>query len=360
MLDGQFDQFTEKYTFEHIKTYHLQPEEDLYAALNMHVKVSLDPHKEYVIRAPGEVHTSFYLLGNGAKVRIECADARVFIVRNSLAGPAIGGMHIPTLENVVFVSREEQTGSVVYSLSSLLVHGCTFVDVGGTCIRSCSGLSLKGCIFVACSRGIRSDGDFPVSIRQCTFKCTVVCIATKCDFTVLNCLSDECYSFLLTCGTGVMRGNSITGSVVESVSRYKDLEMVTCFGGKTHLLCTVHIVENTRAMQPTIENNNFYRAKLFFGYRRGIYSLRHCSLHYCHICLDENSGAKLSLTGTYGPTVRVSQVASLDFTKRFLLKCECGTNHAAVIPQFADVTSEHLRGPNSRTCQCLEFSSDEE
>lgn len=362
MLDGDYDQFTEKFRFEDIKTYVLQPDEDIFQALNVYVKVALDPRYTYTISRPGDLVSNFYLIGNGARINITSQESRIFSIRNVLPGPSIGGMHTPTFHNCVFVGSSDaaQNGELIVSYTNVLFHGCHFIDWGGICIRSHSALVVKGCIFVASSRGIRATGDYQITVKHCTFKCCMVCIATRCDFDICSNLFDECYSGLLTSGTGRLLKNSFTGAVVEHVSKYKKIDMTTCNGGMTNMLCNVHISENKKKQTPKIEENNFYRVKLFLGYRKGIYTFPQCNLHYCHLCLDMNSTEKLSLSGSYGASLSVSKMVHINFDKRYMLKCECGISHAAVLPEFLECTGDYLLDGRRKSCQCLDYSSDED
>lgn len=362
LLDGDYDQFTEKYTFEDIKAHVLSPEEDLIQALNIYVKVALDPKYTYTVSRPGDIITNFYLIGNGARINVTCNEPKVIHVRNALAGPSIGGMHTPTFHNCVFVGNSDaaQNGELIVAYSNLLIHSCNFVDWNGTCVRSHTSLVLKGCLFVASTRCVRSTGDYQITVKHCTFKCCMICIATRCDFDILSNLFDECYSAILTSGTGRVIRNAITGSVVETVSKYKHLDLTTCLGGTTNMLCNVHISENRRKVVPKFEDNNFYRLKIFLGFRKGIYMFSNCSLHYCHLCLDMNSVEKLTLSSSYAPSLSVSKMIHIDFETRIVLKCECGISHAAHLPEFLDCTSDYLVDGRKRSCQSLDYSSEEE
>lgn len=362
MLNGEFDQFTEKYNFEEIKTHVLSPDEDLFAALNVYVKVALDPQYTYTINRVGDLITNFYLIGNGARINVTCTEPRVCCVRNALAGPSIGGMHMPTFHNCVFVGSPGtgQTGDLLACFSNVLLHGCHFIDWDGVCVRSQTGLVARGCFFVACGRCIRATGDYQVSVKHCTFKCCVVCVATKCDFEIMHNTFDECYSGILTSGTGRISKNSMTGAAVESISRFKDLVMTTCSGGVTHILCSIHISENRRKMAPRMDDNNFYRLKIFLGHRKGVYTFPQCNLHYCHVCLDMNTHEKLSLFGSYGAVINVSKMVHINYDNRQLIRCECGISHAAVLPDFVECTEDYVIDGRRRSCQCLDYSSDED
>lgn len=360
MLNGQFDSFTEKYSFCQIKTYFVRPDEDLGLALNTHVKVALLPNCVYELNNPIVIVTNCYLIGNGSTIKINCKEKYVITIANCLRCPAITGMPFATFTNVQFCGNSDIRGNVFHALSHTMFHGCSFIDFDGTCIRSTIGIVVRGCLFVACKRCLRADGNYSVTIKQCSFKSCLVCIATKCDFEIFNNLVDDCYSFLLTSGSGKFINNNITGPLVESLDRFKDVELVTCFGGKTNVLCSVHFVENKSKNWPRMDNNNFYRVKLFCGYRRGILHPHHSSFHFSHICLDFNSANKVSLHGCYDQSVKISKVLNYDENKRILSKCECGVTHVVGFPVYLDVTDAHKVDPYLHSCQALEYSSDEE
>ena len=362
MLDGELDQFTEKYHFEQIKTHVLDPEENLFAALNIYVKVALDPTKTYTITVPGDVITNFYLIGNGATVNVTCTENRIFNIRNALAGPMIGGMHTPTIDGVIFCGKTGtlQFGDLICAHTSALVNCCHFIDWDGTCVRGFAALVVRGCMFVGCARGVRTSGEYTLTVKSTSFKCCLVCIGCKTDFEIIHCLFDECLCSLMSTGTGKFIKNSVANSIIESLCRYKSAELVTCAGGNTNMLCGIHIVANTKKVQVKFEDNNFYRAKIFLGFRKGVHTFRRCTLHYCHIWLDQNSADKLSLTGSYSPLLSVSVAMHVDFEKLFTMKCECGVTHIAALPVFENRTEDYKINGRKRSCQCLEFSSDEE
>lgn len=362
LLDGTLDQFTEKYHFEQIKTHVLEPEEDLYAALNIYVKVALDPTKTYTLDRAGDIITNCYLIGNGATINVTATDSRVINIRNAFSGPMIGGMHTPTIDSVVFSGKSGtlQFGDLICCHSNTLINCCNFIDWDGTCVRSFAGLVVRGGMFVGSARCIRSNGEFTVTIKNNVFKCCLVCVGVKTDFDITGNLFDECFCSLVTTGTGRFVRNSITNAVIEPVNKFRHLEMVTCAGGKTSMLRAVHVVENRKKVQVKFEDNNFYRIAIFVGFRRGVCTFRHCTLHYCHICLDQNSGDKLSLTGSYGARLSVSVAVHIDFEKFYSMKCECGVTHVAVLPVFEERTEDYLVDRRKRSCQCLDFSSDEE
>lgn len=360
MLDGDFDSFTERYSFPQILTHHLQPGEDLELALNTHVKVSLDPEREYVISNPLYLRTNFYLIGNGATIRITCRESAVICISNSLMGPSIGGMQCPTFSNVKFLGDLDIKGHIIFATSHTMIHGCDFLNFGGTCIRSCTGLIVRGCLFVSCDHGLRCDGDYVATIKYNTFKRCLVCITTKNDYEILGNTCSDSYCFLLTSGGGRIANNSISCAISSSSDNFKDLELTTCFGGITTPLCTLHVVENRHKFWPKMEHNNLYRARVYFGFRKGVCNPHHCTLHYCHICLDMNSENKLSLHGSFDQSVSVSKLVCFDLDNRALSRCECGGSHSVPVPVFSSITDDVKVDGCVQSCHSLEYSSDEE
>nr|WRQ19841.1 MAG: putative E1B 55 kDa protein [unidentified adenovirus] len=360
MLEGDFDSFTEKYHFSQIVTHHLLPGESLEDALNAHVKVALNPVYDYIISEPICIRTNCYLIGNGATIKITCNESAVICFANSLNGPAISGMQCATISNVKFLGDYNVKGNVIFASSHLMLHGCDFLNVAGTCIRSTTGLIVRGCLFVACERPLRCDGDFLVTLKYNTFKNCLVCIATKNDFEILGNVCDDCYCFLLTSGTGKVVNNSVTCAMVGSMDRFRNVDLTTCFGGITAPLCTFHVVENRRKFWPRMVHNNFYRARMFFGFRKGIFNPHHCTFHYCHLCMDMNSENKLSLHGSYDQSINVSKLVSYEFENRAMSKCECGATHLVPTPVFVSITEDVKIDGTVESCHSLEFSSDEE
>ncbi|ARE31878.1 E1B 55 kDa protein [red squirrel adenovirus 1] len=360
MLNGDFDSFTERYSFCQIRTHHLQPGESLEDALNTHVKVALDPDVDYEITNPVLIRTNCYLIGNGASITVKCHASAVFVISNTLSGPSITGMHYATITGVKFLGSHDIKGHVIFACSHLMIHGCDFLNFTGTCIRSTTGIVVRGCLFAACDKPLRCDGDYVATLKQNTFKNCLVCIATKNDFEIVGNVCDESYCFLLTSGTGRMINNSITCAVVSTLDRYKDLDLLTCFGGTLNPLCTVHIVENRHKFWPKMDGNSFYRARIFCGFRRGVLSPHHCAFHYSHVCLDMNSENKLSLNGSYDQSIKVSKMVSVDMDNTVMAKCECGVRHLAPVPVFTSITEDVKVDPYAQSCHSLEFSSDEE
>lgn len=357
ILEGQIDSFTEKYSFCEVKTHFVKPGDDLEHALNTYCKVALYPNSVYTITRSLHIMSACYLIGNGATIKVdaECSSALSF--SNSIDGPMILGMDLPTITDVTFVGISS-IGQLIFSTCKILIHGCTFLNVLGTCLRTTTACYIRGCLFVSCERAVRADGEYPINIKHCTFRNCVVCICSKCDFEVSGNTCEGSVSFLLSSGSGKLHNNFVTGA--DTNEHFKDLDLFTCFGGVVYPLNTIHLVASRRKTWPSMNQNSFFKCKMFFGYRKGICKPNQCAFHFSTICLDINAANKLSLHGSYDQTVTVLKIISSGEDNKVLVSCECGAGHFYSENRTSTITEDTKINHFAQSCQCLEFSSDEE
>ncbi|AKT26018.1 E1b_55K [Equine adenovirus 2] len=350
--DGQLSDFDDRYSFDQIETCVVTRGADLERALNESVKVALDPTVTYCLTAPIRVVRPCYLIGNGAKIRVQRGITPAVIVLNSLPGPQIGGIPCATFHNVKFVGYEDQ-GVIMCTKTHTLLHGVEFINVGGTAVRVTCGFTAKGCSFVNCSRGLKIDGDYSVNIKYCSFEnCTVavVCktdIVFKCNTVTLS------ESALLLWGSGVIKNNAIISCTDKKPS------LLTCLGATVAPLATFHFVPHLGKKYPVFKENTMQRGIVFLGRRKGVFNPERCNFSYTHLVLDVNVGPSLCLWGNFDQSVSVCRI-KCSKTNSALTQCECGSKHIAPQPSFTILTSEFINDPTRNTCHALDYSSDEE
>lgn len=350
--NGQLMDFDDCFSFDQLETCVVTRACDLERALNESVKVALDPTVVYDLTTPIKVLRPCYLIGNGAKIRVQRGVTPAVMVLNSLPGPQIGGIPCATFHNVKFVGHDDQ-GVILFTKTHTLLHGLEFINVQGTAVRVTCGFTAKGCSFLNCSRGFKIDSDYSVNIKHCSFENCTVAVVCKTDIVFKYNTVTLSESALLLWGGGIIQNNSIISCTDKKPS------LLTCLGAAVAPLATFHFVPQVGKKYPIFKNNTMQRGIIFLGKRKGVFNPEKCNFSYTHIVLDSNVGPNLSLWGNFDQSLSVCRI-KFSRSNCVLTQCECGSKHSASQPSFSIVTSDFIPDPTKNTCHALDFSSDED
>lgn len=349
----------DRYDFEHVTTYLVQPNDNLEEVIKTHVKVALDPRYEYVITNPIKIKTLCYVIGNGAKIKVACREAFGIEVYCRELSPGIVGMWAVTFQNVIFERDRARPGGVVNSRTFVLFHGCNFIGCMGTAIRLLSGGDVKGCHFFACYKGIECESKMNIKVGYCTFETCMVGIKTSGMVRISHCLGLNIYCFAYVTGSAKFIGNSIINS-----NRFFEsglTEMLSCHGGVILPLATVHICASDFHVYPVFRCNLLTRCKLFVGRRGGNFSPIGCSLSYSSVIVEKSAFPSVNLSYTFHQSATVWKLLrSTDPRSGEAKKCLCGELH--VWPELVQMeyTRRALPNPYNFSCDSRFFSSDED
>lgn len=349
---GDFGMY-EKYSFEEVITYHMEPGEDWNSVLATHVKVSLDGEKTYVINSQVFVSKCIYLIGNGATVFVECPTNVAIRVLNASHTPSIYQMWAPTFFNVVFQKGKNFEGNLMECATYVICHGCNFMGFPKKVLGLDSGGAIRGCYFSACYKCIVAHGSSTIVVKNSTFYKNVVCIKAECDVKIKENAMIECCAFLHVMGTGIIRGNTFSNAGNELPTQ----NLVTCAKGEVIPLCSVHIVRDKVKRWPEMKNNLFTRCKVYLGFRNGPLDFKGCTFHYVTIYVDKNSADSVRMHGAYFQTILIAKVVKSDTVGLRSRKCICGNRHGIYPFLLASVTSESLPHPQVSSCNSFPYAS---
>lgn len=362
LSEFQADPFftNDRYDFEHLVTHLLAEGEDLEEAIKQHVKVALDPNKEYVIHKPVKIKTLCYIIGNGAKVKIACKEPFGFEVYCRSPSPGIVGMWAVTFHNIVFERDRTMPGGVVNSRTFVLFHGCNFLGCMGTALSFSCGSEIRGCHFFACYKCIdSSQSKLKLTVSRCVFEACMVGIISNGNLSCRHCTGHNVYCLCYLLGPGKFVGLNILNSNKFYESGLT--EMLSCHGNKILPLATLHICSSFHPF-PDFKNSMLTRCKVFVGERIGVFSPVNVSLSYSSVVADKGSFQSLNLNYTFHQTttiwklLRSSQPEPVVEVK----KCLCGGVHPWPVLEQLNFTARALPNPYDSSCDSKMFDSDDD
>lgn len=352
----------EKYDFEHVLAYVLQPEDDFETVIATHVKVALDPSFEYVISKPVTVRTLCYIIGNGAKLKIACDEPFCFEVFCRDSSPGIVGMWVVTFSNVVFERDRLKPGGVVRSRTFTLFHGCNFLGCMGLAVKLYAGGEVRGCHFFACYKCLDNDSKVKVKVKSCSIETSMVGVISRGKAVIKNCSGLNVYCFAYLKGSANMQYNGIMNS--NGFYEAGLIEMVSCHGGIVLPLATIHVCSSASHPWPVMRHNVLTRCKLFLGHRRDTFSPLNLSLSYSSVVTDKDGFDSMNLNFTFHQTCTVWKlVRSVEppaVGPGGVKRCLCGDLHAWPTLVQLDYTSRSRPNPYDSSCDSKVFSSDDD
>lgn len=354
----------ERYSFEQIRPYMLQPGDDLGEMIAQHAKVELQPGMVYELRRPITICSMCYIIGNGAKIKIRGNYTEYINIepRNHMC--SIAGMWSVTITDVVFDRELPARGGLIVANTHFILHGCNFLGFLGSVVTANAGGVLRGCYFFACYKAVDHRGRLWLTVNESTFeKCVYAVVsAGRCRIKYNSSLSTFC--FLHMSYTGKIVGNSIMSPYTFSEDPYVDL--VCCQSGMVMPLSTVHIVPSSRLPYPEFRKNVLLRSTMFVGGRLGSFSPSRCSYSYSSLVVDEQSYRGLSVTCCFDQTcemyklLQCTEADEMDTDTSQQYACLCGDNHPWPQVRQMKVTAA-LRAPRSLvSCNWGEFSDDDD
>lgn len=364
LADFQLDLLNaEKYTFESLKTYVLQPEDDLSEMIKLHGKIALDPDNEYEIKTSFTILNGCYIIGNGAKIKISCPVAYPINVWRYRYLPRVNGMWGVTFCNVVFERSREFPGGLFNISKCVNFYGCHFNGFLGTTIHTESDIVVRGCHFTACFKCINSSaltgqGRYPLVVENCIFEKCMIGIMAKGKVKITGNSAFGTYCFAHIRGEGKIVGN-VVGNPYQ-LANTVGIEMLTCYGEKIQPLCSIHIVNSKTFLWPVFKNNNLMRARLYIGERKGVFEPKNCQFSFSQIYLDAKTIGKVSLHSVFAGTCAVFKMLPSETSHERQRACICALTHTEPVLKCVDVTPFALPNPYVVSVESGQYSSDEE
>lgn len=341
----------ERFSLEQVKTCWLEPEDDWEVAIRNYAKVALRPDKKYKITKLINIRNACYISGNGAEVEICLQDRTAFRCCMMNMYPGVVGMDGVTFMNMRF-RGDGYNGTVFMANTKLTVHGCSFFGFNNTCIEAWGLVSVRGCSFSANWMGIVGRTKSVLSVKKCLFERCHMGVMIEGEGRVRHCASTETGCFVLCKGNAKIKHNMICGSSDE-----RGYQMLTCAGGNSHMLATVHVTPHPRKPWPEFEHNVMTRCNMHLGSRRGMFMPYQCNMNYVKVLLEPDAMSRVSLTGVFDMNVEVWKILRYDESKTRCRACECGGKHARFQPVCVDVTEDLRPDHLVLSCTGTEFGS---
>lgn len=340
-----------KYGFEQLKTHWLEPWEDWETALSTFAKVALRPDTVYVIKKTVNIRKAVYVVGNGAVVRFQTTDRVAFNCAMQSLGPGVIGMNGVTFNNVRF-AVEGFNGTVIASNSQLTLHGVFFQHCSGVCVDSWGRVSVRGCTFVACWKGVVGRNKSQMSVKKCVFECCIMAMVVEGQGRIRNNAGSENVCFALLKGTASLKNNMICGT--------GHSQLLTCADGNCQALRVVHVVSHQRRPWPVFEHNMLMRCTVHLGARRGIFSPYQSNFSHTKVLIETEAYARVCLSGVFDLTMELYKVVRYDESKARCRPCECGANHIRLYPATLNVTEQLRADHQMLSCLRTDYESSDE
>ncbi|AFG19584.1 E1B 55K [Simian adenovirus 6] len=346
----------EKYNFEQVKTYWMNPDEDWEVVLNRYGKVALRPDCRYQVRDKVVLRRNVYLLGNGATVEMVDPRRGGFVANMQEMCPGVVGLSGVTFHSVRF-SGSNFGGVVITANTPVVLHNCYFFGFSNTCVEMRVGGKVRGCSFYACWKGVVSQGKAKVSVHKCMLeRCTLGISSEGFLHASDNVASDNGCAFLIK-GGGRICHNMICGPGDVPPKPY---QMVTCTDGKVRMLKPVHIVGHRRHRWPEFEHNVMTRCSLYLGGRRGVFLPRQCNLAHCNVIMEQSAATQVCFGGIFDISMVVYKILRYDDCRARTRTCDCGASHLCNLTVMGMVTEEVRLDHCQHSCLREEFSSSDE
>lgn len=346
----------EKYNFEQLKTYWMNPGEDWEVVLNRYGKVALRPDCRYQVSGKVVMRRNVYLMGNGATVEMVDPRRGGFVANMQQMCPGVVGFHGVTFHNVRF-SGSSFGGTVIAANTQIVVHNCYFFGFSNTCIEANVGAKVRGSSFYACWKGVVSYGKARLSVRKCMFERCTLGVSCEGFLTATDNVASDNGCFILLKTRGRISHNMICGPGSVAPKPY---QMVTCADGSVMMLKAVHVLANRRHPWPVFEHNVLTRCSLHLGGRRGVFVPRKCNLAHCNIVMEPAAATQVCFSGVYDISMAVYKILRFDDSRARTRSCECGATHLCNLTVMGLVTEDVRLDHLSHSCLREEFSSSEE
>ncbi|QIZ64146.1 E1B large [Guinea pig adenovirus 1] len=345
----------ESYSFENIAAYVMGPQDDWEQCIARHAKLWLDPRTVYRVTAPVHINSVCYVVGNGARVIVECEHNAVFNVAGRRRPVSIYSMWAVTFQNVVFECAARRRVILCKCSTDVNFHGCNFINFPGVCLDVREGGRIRGCYFLGCRVGIRSFSAPRVTVRSCTFEKCLVGVMAKFKIKLVHNAAVDTYCFCLLRGAAVVKNNTVMSPT--RITDQNNISVVTCASGQVVPLTAVHVVGNPRTRWPLFVQNTFSCCRVYLGNRRGSVSFTGCAMHFCALIMEREVMPKVSLAGVFDQSLSAVRVVSRETGGTVARQCECGHVHVLQIPLVCGVTEELRVNHRVISCDTIDHSS---
>ena len=351
-----------KFFFEQIKGYVMEADDDFESMIRTHAKIVLNPDIEYIIETPVNIRTACYIVGNGARVIIKCEEPFGFVIhkRQDRCIP-VHGMWNPTFDEVIFERHEDFPGGCIVAGGQVLVNSCNFLGSLKTAIELQGGGSIRGCHFFACNKAVVLNSCFSGKVRCCYFERCIVGIVSRGHVVISNCTSQATYCFAFLGNTATLTHNSIINPY--SLYDVAPIEMLCCQRNYLVPLATLHIMKNTNADFPTLDNNTFVRCKIYVGEREGVFKPLSCAFHYTTVIAENAAFSSVKIAHIHNQTMSFMKLMESEpnpdasAPERF---CLCGERHREPLLHQIEMTNYGCDFHQSCSCDNPYYSSDDE
>lgn len=350
-------------TFEDIETYNMSPEDDWETVLQTHCKVALHPDHVYHIRNTVTTTNPIYVIGNGARIIVNCQLA--FNLKNAVYVPDILNMGNCTFVDVMFEGGDDSSNySAIRSTRGLVIHGCTFVGILGTAVLSENVVYARGCTFLSCYLAIRHCGFFRSTIRNCYFEKCIMAIVGQGEVVVKNNTSLGCHTFVIVGEKAKICGNTVVG--VRNDSSMRGVKMATCLGGHVRRMYSIHIAANRRRCVPEFNDNSLHRVTVFLGYRRGNFTPNRTNFSFSILMVERGMRDHLFLrhafVGFFAVRMVVGNVINNEAAREEVraLVCHCERHHWVPRQRVRDISGYCLPHRRIHSCDTGDYSSSDE
>lgn len=350
-------------TFEDIDAHLLTPDEDWEQALQTHCKIALHPDYVYHINRTVTTTNPAYIIGNGARVIVNCALA--FNFKNAVYVPDILNMGNCTIVDVMFETGNETANySAIRATRGLVIHGCTFIGLLGTCVVSENVVYARGCTFLSCYLAIRHCGFFRSTVRNCYFEKCIMAIVGQGEIVAKNNTSLGCHTFIIVGDRAKICGNTVVG--VRNDSSMRSVRMSTCLGGHVRRMYSIHIAANRRRPVPEFNDNSLHRVTMFLGFRRGNFSPQRSNFSFSILLVERSMRDHLFLrhafVGFFAVRMIVGNVIESELAQEEIraLPCHCERHHFVPRQRVRDISGYCLPHRRIHSCDTGDYSSSEE
>ncbi|AEF59042.1 E1b 55K [Simian adenovirus 20] len=346
----------EKYNFEQVKTYWMNPDEDWEVILNRYGKVALRPDCRYYVREKVVLRRNVYLLGNGATIEMTDPRRGGFVANMQEMCPGVVGLSGVTFHGIRFCGNNFG-GVVIVANTPVVVHNCYFFGFSNTCIELRVGGKVRGSSFYACWKGVVAQGKSKVSVHKCMLERCTLGISSEGFLHASDNVASDNGCFILLKGGGRICHNMICGPGTVPPKPY---QMVTCTDGKVRMLKPVHIVGHRRRPWPEFEHNVMTRCSIYLGGRRGVFMPRQCNLAHCNVIMEPPAATQVCFSGIFDISMVVYKILRYDDCRARTRTCDCGASHLCNLTVMGMVTEEVRLDHCQHSCLREEFSSSDE
>lgn len=349
----------EMLNFSQLQCYDMKPDDDFEDKIYRYAKVRLIAGFTYNLKKTVFITNDCYIIGSGATVVFSAGiNGPGFVINKRRMQPSIQGMTGVTFNGIRFENTSGYTGNFITTTRYLLVHDCYFGGFAGTVLNITQRVDIRGTHFEGCSRVVVSESPAAMVCMQHSLmtRCGIGIVARG-DVKLIQNTSSETFCFAVVHGEGKVCHNTVMNPF--SLSKVAEKSFLTCGTGEYVPLRAFHVVSNRKKKWPTMICNNFSRASIFLGDRRGVLYLKKCSLWNTSVYVETPSVSRVVFGTAFIRGGTVYKVLKTFHREGKSTECACGSHHPMHVRTCGDVTQKVLPDPLVFSCDSVDFSSTE-